>query len=504
MLDLAAPLNLWALTGLALPIAIHLWRRRTRHTYQIGSLALLQESQPSRFRSRSLTDVPLFVLRVLLIGVLAFLIGEPFLRLLHLPGGQEGQRWALVDPDLLRDWKQNRDEYALEQHHFEESLRSLQNDGWQLRLFTPDHPPFSLDDDVPETSLRADYWTRLTAADQEVPNSTFFVFAPEVARGLSGNRPKLSSEVHWRLIPARGDQRWIRDATATEQELRMTIGEGSRESTRYRRATYTAQHEVDVVERGLQVTRADDSWSVTIDDAAPVEVQAEPAIQVAILHAPERAEDARYVRAALVALDENGSRPTTVVSGPANFEEEARHQSSVVFWLSPEPPSEEIVAWTKSGGTLICDAEGDKPTVSPNWARYTFAGRVEKLRLWRSVENSFVGFPLWGDGQGEPLLSLRREELGLRLQYNSRFQPSWSELVVHPAFPEAIDWLIGLQHSQHDDREQELRGAAPEQFSAALGPLGRDARNFSLETPLWVLALLLFITERWVAERRRP
>lgn len=68
----ANPSYLWALAGLAIPLAIHLLSRKEGRVIRVGSLRHLEESNTSQFKTIRLNEFLLLLLRMLMIVLLAF------------------------------------------------------------------------------------------------------------------------------------------------------------------------------------------------------------------------------------------------------------------------------------------------------------------------------------------------------------------------------------------------------------------------------------------------
>ena len=92
-MSLLAPAALWTLAALALPLAIHLWRRPPR-TVRLGSLRFLQ-SRPRRWRDFRWREWALLLARLGLLAALALLLAHPFRQ---QPPFSRPQRWVLLDP----------------------------------------------------------------------------------------------------------------------------------------------------------------------------------------------------------------------------------------------------------------------------------------------------------------------------------------------------------------------------------------------------------------------
>ena len=83
MLQFLSPAGLWALTALALPLAIHLWRPPPR-TVRLGSLRFLDNLPHRRIRNLRWREYPLLAARLALLAALALLLALPSLTLLDL------------------------------------------------------------------------------------------------------------------------------------------------------------------------------------------------------------------------------------------------------------------------------------------------------------------------------------------------------------------------------------------------------------------------------------
>ena len=70
-----------AATGIIVPLIVHLWNVKKGKTLKIGSIILLGESAKQSSKSFQIKDWLLFLLRSLLIIIIAFLLAEPFLKI---------------------------------------------------------------------------------------------------------------------------------------------------------------------------------------------------------------------------------------------------------------------------------------------------------------------------------------------------------------------------------------------------------------------------------------
>lgn len=298
-----------------------------------------------------------------------------------------------------------------------------------------------LDSETPTANL----WTAIRRADHVAPMGTrFVVFAPDLLRYFRGERPTLRSPVEWHIRP---------------------VGQ-----------------------------RAPDLPSLP------------GARLVAILAEPSRRDDARYVVAALGAAQAATGIPAVVSLYPVTTSAATAvaARADWIVWLSDRAAPEPIRQAVERGAVLLDDAGG--ATMRPQRARIITGPEPTDAWLIRSAAASSAetGAPVWADGTGNPLLLATREGRGLHYRFRSRFAPTWSDLVLRPAFPLAMARLWAtLDVGREAGAEQRIA------LSQLLPAIDRGSLTLatgprrSLFLPAWLLAVLLFLAERWWSQRRR-
>ncbi len=417
MIEWTSPVWLAALAALALPVLIHLWNRRPRRTVDFGSIQLLAGAPTSRSRSRRITRWPLLLVRCLLLALLALLLAGPLLE--RAGESESGPGWVLVSPELLRDWRQGGRRFEFERHQFEESIRSLQAEGRPLRMFHPGFDPVSLaEGPLPEEDW--DPWSLLRALEvQPEAPAEVWLFTSDRIRGVPGRRPHTRRRVHWNTIGVRPD---------------------------------------------ALLRRADS--------------RLDPLRTARVRHGEDRRQEARYLEAALEAIEAWSERPAAAADPPLLFQlgEDGEETGEAFFRDSGALPYRRVER-------LL-----------------TIPGRRDgsSIRLWRRSDAP-AGTPLWLDSAGEPLLVAEEGSGSLRLA--TRLHPQWSELVFTPAFVEAVHlWLDGETGFEPGgdlrlDPQQLL--PAPAQDEVA----GESASRLPLAGGFWLLLAGLFCLERWWADR---
>lgn len=162
MLGFFSPLWLAGLAALTLPIALHLWSRRTGRALRVGSIRLLAGAPPPLARRPRLYDPRLLALRCAMLAALVLALARPY----WAPRHQSTATWALVATDVV-----DRARLVDSLRHSGKSVRALDSN---------------------------DLWLSLAIADDSAPPGTRFeVYATPLLRGVRGTRPTLRSTVTW-------------------------------------------------------------------------------------------------------------------------------------------------------------------------------------------------------------------------------------------------------------------------------------------------------------------
>ena len=167
MLRFLSPVWLFGLVTLAVPLALHLWSRRTGRPIRVGSIHLLAGAPPATARSWRIQEPWILLLRCAVLAALVVALAGPY----WAPRDATGPTWALVADDVA-------DRLALSD--------SLQRAGLLVRRLDP-----------------ANLWMALRETDRAAPPGTrFLVFAPALLRDFHGARPRIGATVEWHTRPA--------------------------------------------------------------------------------------------------------------------------------------------------------------------------------------------------------------------------------------------------------------------------------------------------------------
>ena len=184
-MQFANPIWLWALSGLVIPVGIHLLSRKEGKVIYIGSLRHLDESSTRQFKAIRLNEILLLIIRcVLIILTVLFLAG---IQWRHTP--TEKQKWLVIEPGIAKD-------------NTTTSLTdSLTVVGYEVHYLAPGFPV-----EADTTTYTKNYWTLLdqlkSSRAQEV-----VVLSRSYLKDFAGEQIALPSTIKWITVDAAAGQR---------------------------------------------------------------------------------------------------------------------------------------------------------------------------------------------------------------------------------------------------------------------------------------------------------
>lgn len=275
---LAYPIGLLALAGLLIPVLIHLWSVKKGKTLKIGSIALLGENATSSARSLKLTDLLLFVLRCLILILIAGLLAQPYFKKPSSTAATKG--WILLDKAQFKKI------YKIHRN----TIDSLIAKGFELHDFNVGFNSFSAKDSISNEGNNLSYMALIQQLNTQMPKGySAYIFADKRLIKFDGDLPKPNFNLIWKDVNYPDTiKTW-----STTFLGKVYKGESLPHLTRY--TTNKSQNL--------------------------------PSISVFIYNPKE--DDAKYIKAALNAITDFTSRRFKVVTSISKAE--------MVFWLSDEP-----------------------------------------------------------------------------------------------------------------------------------------------------------------------
>ncbi|HEY5749582.1 MAG TPA: BatA domain-containing protein [Chryseolinea sp.] len=207
----AHPIWLWGLTGLLIPIGIHLLSRKEGKVVRMGSIRYLEDSTTKQFRSLRLNEVLLLVLRCLAIALLVFLLSG----LQFNTSGSHQKKWLVVEAGLENDAR------------FSSLSDSLKKEGYELKQLAKGFP--ALDSAKTE---RLDYWSTVDLLKRKSLQQVV-ILSYNYISGFKGKRITLPTNIRWitatpeptefplQAIRLTGDSISVRKGISTPRETRF-------------------------------------------------------------------------------------------------------------------------------------------------------------------------------------------------------------------------------------------------------------------------------------------
>ncbi|MBX2965881.1 MAG: BatA domain-containing protein [Cyclobacteriaceae bacterium] len=178
MIQFANPAFLWALTGILIPVGIHVLSRKEGRVIKLGSVRHLRESNTKQYRNLRLNEILLLLLRIALITLLVLLLSGLHIQLKSYTSTTP---WALVESGL--------------ENRLSTVLDSLETQGYEVRFLEKDFPENT------NQSYSTDYY-KLTEALQKENSRNVIVFSNSRVVNFKGKAEGLPNHIQWITIPA--------------------------------------------------------------------------------------------------------------------------------------------------------------------------------------------------------------------------------------------------------------------------------------------------------------
>jgi hypothetical protein len=490
-LTLLNPIWLFALAAIGIPVVIHLWNIKPGKTLKVGSISLFSESSPKSSRSFKLLDILLLLLRCLLLTLLAFLLATPLWQQ-HLKAGK-ARGWILIP-------KEN---FNQTYRRYKTTVDSFQKAGYEFHYFNQGFAKADLNAVLQhpgkDSTSTSNYWDLVKELAHQLPATVpAALFTPNTIEHFTVDKPTSALKLNWHTYtPADSVNTWLAGAWLTPTgNIRVVQGTAIPTGTNYQ---YTE------VKNGGQTGSP---YQVSLDNGLPVvtfnqsKLTVDTATQHIAIYAGKNTIDAGYLKAGLDAVAQFTLRKTIIKV--YNQTDAIPGNQNWIFWLSEQPAGDAIVQKTKN---LFSYAVG-KATEVNSWLNnsgdYVTQGQA-KISLTKIISAKPTGNTLWTDGLGNPVLSLLQSAQANNYQFYSHFNPAWNDLVWNDAFPK---WLMALTYPDLANHIPDRRMLSAEQIQPVT-TTGTDTittertNHINLTNYLWLILVLTFFTERWLATKNK-
>lgn len=498
------PIWLFAVAALSIPVAIHLWNIKRGRTLKIGSISLFDEAAKKSSQSFKLNDVPLFLIRCLLLLLLALLLAGPIWQRNNTLTKSKG--WLLIPKENVGEGYRK----------FKPLADSLIKVGYEFHYFNEGFAKADLKKIIADSvSLKRvsqpnnNYWNRIAELSQQLqPAIPVYVITPNGAKYFAGDKPSTALNLHWQTyIPDDSVSRWIEDAWFTpDNDIKVIEGNSKPAGTNF---TYSIIKTVDKGNSAFDISTQDGKPTIKLKNGNQAPVAIDTATQQLAIYSDKNSVDATYLKATLQAIATfsqlkinikiyNGS--TRVPAG-----------QSWLFWLSDRPIDEEVSR--KARHVFKYETGQIKNTAS--WIktndRYAASGQEKQIALFKLVNAINKNEALvWNDGYGKPVLSETQTGNVNTYHFYSRFNPAWNDLVWSDDFPRLLFKLIIDKNTKVENDQYDCRVMHQEQLMphhVAVVNTSKSVNEIKQQTDLshycWFVLVIVFMIERWWAHKNK-
>lgn len=313
------PSYLWALLGLLVPIAIHLWSKKEAKTIKIGSVQLLSESKSRQSSSIQLNEWWLLLLRMAIISLITLVMAKPQWQ----SKVNNSKLTYIIEPEFVKNEK------------FMAGFTDLQADQ-EIRLLQSGLPINDTEYTNSDDFNSADYWSLASEMDA-LQTDSIIVFTNGYAKGLKGARPETNHDINWIVLDSAQTVEKPLIAYQTEKNITLFTANNSPVASKIAKENIELGDVYQLTSNGdsLQVLSSN-SNSNSNSNSTKIPLIQQPAIEVSLVYADSLSADKTYIAAALAALSTYLNREINVESSLDNEVLENK-ESDLTIWLSTKP-----------------------------------------------------------------------------------------------------------------------------------------------------------------------
>lgn len=501
MFQFLNPIWLFAGAAIIIPVVIHLWNIRPGKVLKVGSISLIDASSRKSSRSFKLLDIPLFILRCLLLVLLALLLALPVWQK-HITL-TKAKGWILIPKETFTTT------YA----KFKPRIDSLTKAGYEFHYFDRSFPKSNLTQILlhPKDSIRKDtaayapdYWNLVRQLDAKAASSLpLYVFTSNQAQYFTGAKPQVALNLHWQTYtPADSVSAWIQQAYFTSNKnIRVVQGNGTASGITY---SYANIQQGNQPNSAYVVSFNNGQPTISLKDKSNTAIAVDTATLRIAVYTDNYTADAAYLQAALKAVSQFTQRKA-VVKQYSNAQAIPAGQTWL-FWLSDRPVTNRLL---QAGNNILVYEKGKTSTTDSwidNGSEFSTASQQsQKVVLFKLIRSNSIQPPVWRDGYGRAVLNKQQQGQHTIYHFYSRFNPVWNDLVWSSDFP---NWLLKLTTGDDisADKRYDKRVLTQQQLMPLISTemhetVTKVTGYNDLTHYFWLALVLLFLAERWLANR---
>ncbi|NIG54196.1 BatA domain-containing protein [Chitinophaga sp. Cy-1792] len=436
MLHLLQPIWMFLSAGIIVPVLIHMWHRKPGRILRIGSIQLLKPATVRHSRSLGLSELLLLLLRCIFLLLLALLLSQLQWK---SPFSKEHRGWIILEDRAYP--------------HFKKTIDSLIESGCELRRFDTAFTRINIKHLPVNDTATESYWSLLKRLETLVPaDFPLYVFSGNQQRRFHGTRIATDLMLHW--------------YTYTNKD---TVGNWN---------AYTFALDKDSV-REVNGTAA---WNgITYQQVSRVAGTPLSPLSVC-LYADDQVADSRYLRAAIMAVQDYSGRKII-------FRELSANQSpDWLCWLSEKPlptnvSARYILKYAASGAVITDTMAAGNCNI---YKRFAVPEKTDTI--------------LYRDNGGYPLVGKNGNQYTLY----THLHPEWNDAVITGQLPlYLLDVLVpvpapGMHDLRAIDAKQLLPAKVPEKNKR-----NAPVKTIDLRDTLLLLLLLIIAVERLLSLQRK-
>lgn len=456
---------------------------------------LISEASKTNRRSFKLVDILLFILRCLLLALLAFFLTAPVWQ--HLKATEKVKGWVLLPKENLKESYQK----------FKPVVDSLTQSGYEFHYFEKGFAKGDLTKILADTNRKDiastnNYWGLVKQLNNKVSSALpVYLFTPNGSIHFKWAKPSTGLNLHWQTYTtADSVSKWIAAASFTANNaIKVMQGNGSSSGIYYTEQFIKNDGNQDVE---VKVQNGHPVVSLKKSEQPPIQVDTST-LRIA-LYTDKYALDAGYLKAALSAVVNFNGRKA-IIRQYNNAAQIAGGQDWL-FWLSDAPMSSSLLNSSKN----IFKYESGKIVSTASWidAGSALFNADKKIALNKLIVSNDKNETVWHNGFGIQVLDKKMQKNANIYRFYSHFNPNWNDLVWNDYFPRMILKLINNniyeQPEKFDKRILTNLQIQPIQIKqttevASVNPV----EQVDISKYFWLLVIVLFVAERILSHKTK-
>ncbi len=313
------PTYLWALLGLAVPLAIHLWSKKEGRTIKIGSIQLLKQSDPKKSSSIKLNELWLLLLRLLVLTILVLILAAPQLK----TKGENIPVTYLIEPSLLN-------------HENVNLLIDSLDSASEIKLLQSGFPKYQKEE-FEETDLSIPNYWQLAREMEDLRTDSIVVFTNAFRAGFKGKRPEISKNINWIVLDPGETKKGFVEVVQKGDQLEVISVKSDHQSLRFEKELLSLNSD------GIVINANKDSIMISSsEDKKWLSLNKADSLRVLVSYDEDKLAEMKYISASFKAISKYLDRKIGV-KAIQDLDTLPTKKYDLIVWLSEaQAPSTEV------------------------------------------------------------------------------------------------------------------------------------------------------------------